>query len=106
MINKKDEKVNQPDGAPIAPEGPATPVSDEVLSHQWQKDSPALNTNVLAGYDTQNLVEEAKAAEEAAKEDKKQKKEVITQEEYDRRTKLDVSDKNYINPSLDHYEVK
>ena len=30
--------------------------------------------------------------------------EAISKAEYDRRTKLDVSDAQYINPSLDHFK--
>jgi hypothetical protein len=102
---KEEEVVNQPKDAPIAPSESPVPASMEVLSHQWQENSPALNTNAIAGYGVgENLVEKLKAAEEEVKEEKKEK--TISEAEYERRTKLDVSHAEYINPSLNHVKVK
>jgi hypothetical protein len=96
-------KVNQPAGATVVSESP-TAASPEVLSHQWQENSPALNTDVLAGYgEKKNLVLEQEQAEEKAEEDKKKKKS-LSEEEVERRSQLDVSDPKYVNPDLDHHK--
>lgn len=100
--NHEEEKVNQPKDAPIAPSDVRTPVSQETLSHQWQENSPAINTNTASGYAPVNQVAQAEAAEEEAKAEKKEKKAKLSEAEYERRTKLDVSHADYINPSLDH----
>jgi len=103
---EETEVVNQPANAPIAPSEFKGPISSETLAHQWQENSPAINTNSASGYTTQNVVAEAEAAKEAAKEEKETKQEKISEAEYERRTHLDVSDKDYINPSLDHVKAK
>lgn len=101
------EKVNQPDGAPIAVGESVLGTSTEVLSHKWQKDSPAIVTNTLDGYGKQDSIldkidtEENLAKREAAEADKPE----VSKADYDRRTKLDVSNPEYINSSLDHHEV-
>lgn len=102
------EKVNQPAGAQVVSENPAVAPDQALLSRQYQENSPAINTNELAGglYAPVNVVEQAAAAEKAAEEDKEEKQETVSKEEWERRTKLDVSDPNYINPSLGHYKVK
>lgn len=100
-----EEKVNQPENAPIAPSDFKGPISSETLAHQWQANSPALDTNAASGYNPVNVVQQEKAAEATAEEEKKEA-ETLTKEEYERRTKLDVSDKDYINPSLGNYKVK
>ena len=102
-VETKEETVNQPANAPIAPSDFKGPVSLETLSHQWQENSPAINTNAAAGYNAPNLVALAEAAKEEAKEEKAEK---LSEAEYERRTKLDVSNPQYINPSLDHKKVK
>lgn len=98
------EKLNQPTGAPIAPTT-AAPVSRETLSHQWQENSAALNTNELAGYGNAetNVLQQVLAQDEEAEEPKQER---LSKEEWTRRTKLDVSHKDYINPSLDHHEAR
>ena len=101
----KEVKVNQPEGAPVVSEG-STPVSRETLSHQWQKDSAAINTNELSGYAVsgENTLEKI-AAQQDAKEVKFEA-EKVSEAEYQRRIRLDVSDRDYINPSLDNVKVK
>lgn len=93
------EKVNQPAGAAVVEENNVLP-SREVLAHQWQKDSASINTNTLAGYSIgqESIFDKLKTPEEEP--EKEQEK--VSEAEYERRTKLDVSDPKYINPSLDH----
>lgn len=101
---EKQEKVNQPKGAPIAPSEAGNNVSRETLSHQWQENSPAINTNTIAGYGTQtNVVSDLAAQRKKAEEEPEEKKKpVVSEADYERRTKLDVSNPEYINPSLEH----
>lgn len=100
------EKVNKPKDAIIAPSEVKTPASAEAQSHQYQENSPAINTNASAGHPTENIVEKLEKAAKAEKKAKAEEKEedVISKTEYEARTKLDVSDVRYINPSLDHHK--
>jgi len=99
---KQEEVVNQPDNAPIAPEINQN-IDSSVLAHQWQKDSASLNTNELAGYANsgKSIVDEVNAANDKG-EKEKEKKVKISESEKERRSKLDVSHADYLNPSLDH----
>lgn len=101
---KEEVKVNQPDNAPTAPTN--TPISQDTLSHRWQENSAALDTNELAGYSAPvtNVLDAIDTPEKvkARKEEEKKEQETTTALDYELRTKLDVSDPRYINPSLDH----
>lgn len=96
-----EEKINDPQ----RPEQNDTkPLDPEVVSHNWQPNSPAHDLSYPGvSANAVNTVAEAEKAEEKAKE---HKPEEISQEEFDRRTKLDVTNREFINPSLDHYKVK
>lgn len=101
--NAPEEEVKFDENRPTLPKN--TPPADaEVLSHNWQENSPAIDLRYPGTENTAvNVVDQQNAAEEKAE---KKKEEKISKEEYERRTKLDVSDPEYINPSLDHHKVK
>lgn len=92
----------------------ATPVVAqdlEKLSHNWQPNSPAVDLSYVGAENAVNVIAQeqaAKAAEEGAgpKAYAKVEDKTLSAAEFERRTKLDVSDKDFINPSLDHYKTK
>ena|SRR5665213_1562974 len=105
------EKVNQPDGAPIAPSLNKAAVSRETLSHQWQKDSPAINTNAQAGYASENdsILDKVDTEENLkkradAEEVKKQQLDARLGTDYDC-SLLDVSDVRYCNPGSERHRT-
>ena len=103
MAKKEDEKVIDAD----RPELATNKAPDEqTLSHNWQPDSPAVDLRYVGTENATNVVAEAKAALEDAPKPFEKKEAPLSEAEYERRTNLDVSDKNYINPSLDHHKVK
>lgn len=108
MTKKKDdvqENVNLDADRPVKPDNKFGDAG--VLSHNWQENSPAVDLSYQGSENAVNAVAVQKAAEELAKNPpEEEKKKPISQAEYDRRTKLDVSDKDFINPSLDHWDVK
>ena len=100
--NKEAKEVKFDENRPTLDNNVQT--ADAVLAHNWQPNSPAVDLRYPGvGEKAVNVVAEAAAAEVEVKEEKKKS---ISQDELDRRSKLDVSNPEYINPSLDHYKVK
>ena len=102
MTKKEKEEVKIEEGRPELPT--STQPSLEVLSHNWQPGSPAVDMRYPG---TENTAVNVIAQEQAAKEEKEVKEaKPISEAEYERRTKLDVSSPEYINESLDNVKVK
>lgn len=84
-----------------------TVVGGDVLAHNWQPGSPAVDLRYAGVSNTAvNVVTEELAAKERAEDEKHEKAKPISEAEMDRRSKLDVSNPEYLNPSLDHVKVK
>jgi len=62
-----------------------------------------LNTDQLSGYGIKESILDV-VADAQAKEGEEYEAKTISAAEYDRRTKLDVSDSQYINSSLDTFK--
>jgi len=93
-------KINDPD-RPTLPDN--TFPDPSVLEHNWQPGSPAIDLRDPAtAAQAVNTVQQA----EAKLKEEKPKKRVISQAEFDRRKDLPVNDADYINESLEHYDVK
>jgi len=79
--------------------------SDETLAHNWQPGSPAVDLRYPGVADgAVNIVAEEAAAKERKEE--AEKKKTISEAEMERRSKLDVSHPEYLNPSLNHVKAK
>jgi hypothetical protein len=83
-----------------------TTFDPHTASHNWQPDSPAVDQRDVSKplIAQENLAQKIVRQEEGVEETTPEKP-VVSKEDYDRRTKLDVSHPDYINPSLDHHEV-
>jgi len=104
MSKKNDEKeeVKFDENRPTLETNVAT--NDAVLAHNWQPNSPAVDLRYSGAENAVNTVAVAAALEEVTEEKKIAK--TVSEAEMDRRSKLDVSHPDYLNPSLGHVKVK
>lgn len=119
-----DQEVDQTDGQtvdptaddtvdfgdrPELPDGGPAATNLEILSHNWQSGSPAVDMRDISKplTNVDNLVErlarEADGTDVAADGNGPV---VLASDEHKARTQLDVSDPNYVNPSLEHHTVE